>query len=123
MRVLAVGMLLLGMATCGGGFSQAQVDMAAKRAGEDAAAKAHAVTKAKMLAIYLKLGATQADAEAKAELDGQQAADAAYALADAAIRKTMPLAPEGKGGGLLAIIGTALLNVAMSTVEAKWGRA
>jgi hypothetical protein len=117
----------MGMASCGGGgFTQAQVDMAAKRAGEIAAHQAHQETKKRLTAVYVKLGAKQAEAEAMAELDAQAAADAAYKLADDAIRKSMPVAPPAPagGGGLGAIlmgVATIALQVAGSAAQAKWG--
>jgi uncharacterized membrane protein YqiK len=125
MKMLFVVVLLLvpftlGMANCGGGFTQAQVDMAAKRAGDIAFEKAHAETKKKLIEVYTKLGATPADAAAKAELDAVAAGDAARALAEAATKKAIPVSePSSGSAGLLGILGTALLNIGLGYVQAR----
>lgn len=120
--ILIAPFLLMGMANCGGGFTQAQVDMAAKRSGDIAFETAHRETKKKLTEVYLKLGATPADAAAKAELDATAAGEAARELAEIAIKKAMPVAPPtppGTGGGLLGILGTALLNIGLGYVQAR----
>jgi hypothetical protein len=74
----------------------------------------------KLIEVYTKLGATPADAVAKAELDAVAAGEAARVLAEAATKKALPVAPASTGSaGLLGILGTALLNIGLGYVQAR----
>lgn len=139
----------LGMATCGGGggFTQEQIDIQVKRAGEIAAETARRKSEQEIRALQEKLTETERekikaiadDAERKKQLDAlaartealvKQAGDQAAELAKKAAEDATRLALEklkaeqkpgqpANNGGLLGLLGTALTTVALSFVEAK----
>jgi len=143
--ILIAPLLLIGMASCGGGgMTQEQIDAKVKWAGDLAAAKAEEKTRAEMAKMLEKLTAaekkaieaiadeterakTLAELAAKNHELAKQAGEQAAALAkiaaeDAAKKLLEPLkekAPSTNGGGLLGLLTTVLTTVGMSFIEAK----
>jgi hypothetical protein len=111
----------MGAASCGGAFTQADIDRAAIVAGDAAARKAKAESVERMYAAFVKLGLGDAKARELAEAESDKVAEIARKAAEDLTRKAMG-PPRQEGGGILAGLGAAALQLALGFAQAKWGR-